>query len=179
MVEKGLKRIRLLNRLTLTKWGATQDILITTYKTYVRPVMEYGNEVIITASKTSLKKLDRVQNLALRTITGAANGNAAMEAQTNIELLDVRREKAALKFWERNKRVYTSYWKGYKQAGNRLHNQRTPLALTTDLIAKLNLHLGEPAPLPIAPGLVNNLPVASLTLEEHSIPKHASLDIEL
>jgi hypothetical protein len=117
--------------------------------------MEYGNEVIITASKTNLKKLDRVQNLALRTITGAAKSTpiAAIEAQTNTEPLDVRREKAPLKFWERNIRVYsyTSYWNWYKQAANRLHNQWTPLALTTDLIAKYNLHLGEPAPLPIAP----------------------------
>jgi hypothetical protein len=94
IVEKGLKRIRLLNTLTLTKWGATQDVLITAYKTYVRPVMEYENEVI-TASKTILKKLDRVQNLALRTITGAAKSTptAAMEAQTNTEPLHVRRER--------------------------------------------------------------------------------------
>jgi hypothetical protein len=75
--------------------------------------------------------MDRVQNLALRTITGAAKSTpiAAMKPQTNTEPLDVHPEKAALTFWECNKRVYTNYWNGYKQAGNRLQNQQTPLAL--------------------------------------------------
>ncbi|KAG8176461.1 hypothetical protein JTE90_025030 [Oedothorax gibbosus] len=33
--EKSFKRLNLLERLTATKWGATQDVLATVYKSYV------------------------------------------------------------------------------------------------------------------------------------------------
>ncbi|GFT05778.1 uncharacterized protein TNCV_3925691 [Trichonephila clavipes] len=43
--EKGLKRPKLLKGLTATKWGSTQDVLSTVYKTYARPVLDHGCEV--------------------------------------------------------------------------------------------------------------------------------------
>jgi hypothetical protein len=41
----------------------------TTYKTYAKPVMKYGSEVLITASGSILKALETTQNNALRLIT--------------------------------------------------------------------------------------------------------------
>ncbi|GFR23571.1 putative RNA-directed DNA polymerase from transposon BS [Trichonephila clavata] len=97
-------------RLTATTWGSNQDVLKTTYKSYIRPVLEFGGEVTITANKCTTKVLDRVQNIALRTITGAAKPTpiAAMEAQSQIE---VHREKSVLCFWERSRRINTSIGK--------------------------------------------------------------------
>jgi len=41
----------------------------TTYKTYVKPVVKYGSEVLVTASNSTLKALETAQNNALRLIT--------------------------------------------------------------------------------------------------------------
>ncbi|GFT60104.1 hypothetical protein TNCV_2687661 [Trichonephila clavipes] len=42
--EEGIKHQTLPKRLSATKWGATQDVLTTVYKTYVRPALDYGCE---------------------------------------------------------------------------------------------------------------------------------------
>jgi hypothetical protein len=64
--------------------------------------MEYGGEVFSTASHNCLRKLDKVQNAALRVITGGAKfiPIAAMELQAGVEPLQYRRDKMVLKFWE-------------------------------------------------------------------------------
>ncbi|GFT34019.1 reverse transcriptase [Trichonephila clavipes] len=91
--EKGLRRLNLLKRLTATKKEATQDVLTTVYKTYVRPVLNYGCEVVTLVSTTNFGKCDVVQNSAIRIITGLAKSTAitAMQLQTGNEPLDSRR----------------------------------------------------------------------------------------
>ena len=42
----------------------------TTYKMYIKPVMKYGSEVLITAGSCTLIALETAQNNALRLITG-------------------------------------------------------------------------------------------------------------
>ncbi|GFO44847.1 RNA-directed DNA polymerase from mobile element jockey-like [Plakobranchus ocellatus] len=41
------------------------------YVSFIRPVLEYANPVLNLASRTSLEKLDRVQDAAVRLILGA------------------------------------------------------------------------------------------------------------
>ncbi|GFV08159.1 probable RNA-directed DNA polymerase from transposon BS [Trichonephila clavipes] len=50
VVSKARKRLPILKRLTRVKWGCNRDTLITTYKTYIQPVLNYCNEVLIYAS---------------------------------------------------------------------------------------------------------------------------------
>jgi hypothetical protein len=71
--------------------GASTEVLTTKYKTFVRPVLEYGNLI------SHLAKLNRVQNQALRIATGAAKSTliVAFEMQTNTPPLIARRNKAA------------------------------------------------------------------------------------
>jgi bisphosphoglycerate-dependent phosphoglycerate mutase len=45
-------------RLAGATWGSTQEKMNTTYKTYVKPVMKYGSEVLVTASNSTLKALE-------------------------------------------------------------------------------------------------------------------------
>ncbi|GFU85765.1 putative rna-directed dna polymerase from transposon bs [Trichonephila clavipes] len=105
--EKGIRRLNLLKRLTATKWGATQDVLTTVHKTYVRPVLNYGCEFMTLASKTNFRNYDVVQNSAIRIITGGAKSTpiTAMQLQTSNEPLDSRRDIFTLKFWDRARRV--------------------------------------------------------------------------
>jgi len=61
-INKVNQRLRLIKRHAGATWGNTQDTMNTTYKTYVKPVMKYGNEVLVTASNSTLKDLETVQN---------------------------------------------------------------------------------------------------------------------
>ncbi|GBM58430.1 hypothetical protein AVEN_63786-1 [Araneus ventricosus] len=67
--EKGAIRLSLLKRLSGVTWGSSPETLATTYKTYARPVLDYGGELLSTASDCCGDKVDRVQNKALRLIT--------------------------------------------------------------------------------------------------------------
>ena len=179
--ERALKRTRLLKRLTATKWGANQDVLKTTYKAYIRPMLEYGSEVTVTASASVQNKLDLAQNTALRVITGAAKSTPieAMEAQTQIEPLQSYRERSALRFWERSRRVYKRLWNDYRQPTPRLKTQITPLTMYKNIAEKYDIALTETAPLNTHQDFFSLLPQASYHLKNHSAPKHASTDLEL
>ena len=69
-INKANQRLRLIKRLVGATRGSTQETMNTMYKTYIKPVMKYGSEVLITASSSTLKALETTQNNALRLITG-------------------------------------------------------------------------------------------------------------
>ncbi|GFO04054.1 RNA-directed DNA polymerase from mobile element jockey-like [Plakobranchus ocellatus] len=58
------ERTTILQKLAETNWGATPQSLRTIYVSFIRPVLEYANSALNLASRTSLNKLDRVQNAA-------------------------------------------------------------------------------------------------------------------
>ncbi|GFY07253.1 reverse transcriptase [Trichonephila clavipes] len=98
--RKGHKPSKSLEETNCNQVGATQDVLSTMYKTYVRPVLDYGCEVVTLARTTNLKKYV-VQSSAFRIITGGAKSTpiTAMQLQTGIERFDGCRDKFTLKFW--------------------------------------------------------------------------------
>ncbi|GFV07541.1 putative RNA-directed DNA polymerase from transposon X-element [Trichonephila clavipes] len=55
VVSKARKRLSILKRLTGVKWGCNRDTLNTTYKTYIQPVLNYCNEVLISASENNIQ----------------------------------------------------------------------------------------------------------------------------
>ena len=55
--KKGRQRLGLLKLLSGSKWGCKPKTLIRLYKSYIRPVLEYGDPVILGVSKTYIKKL--------------------------------------------------------------------------------------------------------------------------
>ncbi|GFQ66482.1 putative RNA-directed DNA polymerase from transposon BS [Trichonephila clavata] len=85
----GKTRNELLKRLSGVKWGTTQDLLCTTYKSYIRPAIQYGSELLVTASEAVQNKIETVQNNALRIITGGAFSTPiqTMQIQANVEPL--------------------------------------------------------------------------------------------
>ena len=87
-----------MRKLTGSSWGANQKTLRTVYESTVRPHLEYGSTAWSTATKTSLQTVDKVQNQALRIITGAMKSTpiAAMEEVTGIQSLEKRRQMKIL-----------------------------------------------------------------------------------
>ncbi|GFY57738.1 putative RNA-directed DNA polymerase from transposon BS [Trichonephila inaurata madagascariensis] len=96
-LENDFKAISV-KRIAGVKWGSSQSVLTSTFTSYIRPVIDYGSELLVTASDSALLKLDSVQNKALRFITGAATSTpiASMELQTEISGSSERRQYSAL-----------------------------------------------------------------------------------
>ncbi|KAK7110705.1 hypothetical protein V1264_014535 [Littorina saxatilis] len=68
---KTRRKISIMRKLAGTTWGANENILKRVYEGAVRPHLEYGSPAWSTAAKSQLQGLDKVQNQALRVITGA------------------------------------------------------------------------------------------------------------
>lgn len=120
--EKAENRLKILKRLTASTWGASLHTLVTTYKSYILPVLNFGDEMMICASDSVNKHLDLVQNKALRIITGGIKTTpiAAMEILTGIKPLQFSRKESAMKMFERIIRVPNHIFNNYKPAVNSL-----------------------------------------------------------
>ncbi|GFN96032.1 RNA-directed DNA polymerase from mobile element jockey-like, partial [Plakobranchus ocellatus] len=101
------ERIGIVKKVAGTSWGAKPHTLRTLYTSFVRPVLEYANPILNLASQKSLETLDRVQNAALRLITGGLQSTpiSVLEAATGCEPLGLRREVQTVKTLEKYLRM--------------------------------------------------------------------------
>lgn len=93
--------MRLINRLAGATWGNTQETLNTTYKTYVKPVMKYGGEALVTAKKSVLDKLETAQNNAFRLISGAVKTTPTLALQLythNLPIISEIKQQATISY---------------------------------------------------------------------------------
>lgn len=65
------KAMNILQVLNNKNNGVSRQVLLRLYKTYVRPIIEYGAPIYNSAPKALLDKLEPIQNTALRIATGA------------------------------------------------------------------------------------------------------------
>ena len=79
--NRAVKRVGILRKLSGTTWGANARILKSVYTSNVRPVTEYASSSWTTASKSNKAKLDKIQNMGLRTILGAMKSTPIHEMQ--------------------------------------------------------------------------------------------------
>ena len=95
---RARRKLALMRKLAGSTWGANEKTLKTVYEGTVRPHLEYGAAAWNSASKTTLQSVDKVQNQALRLITGAMRTTpiAAMEEVTGIQPLRDRRSMKTL-----------------------------------------------------------------------------------
>ncbi|GFY63516.1 probable RNA-directed DNA polymerase from transposon BS [Trichonephila inaurata madagascariensis] len=102
VVENATTRPSLLKRIAGVKWGSSRSVLTSTFTSYIRRVIDYASELLVTASDSALLKLDIVQNKALRFITGASTSTpiASMGLQTEISSSSERRQYSALSLGE-------------------------------------------------------------------------------
>ena len=64
--ERCLKRINLLKALCGTSWGANQEIIMYTYRTFIRPLMEYGCVLFAHSNTDLLAKLQAIETRAIK-----------------------------------------------------------------------------------------------------------------
>jgi ribonuclease HI len=78
---KARRKLAILRKLSGTTWGANGKILNKIYQQSIRPHLEYGSAAWCPASKTTLQELDKVQNQALRVLTGAMKSTPIVEME--------------------------------------------------------------------------------------------------
>jgi hypothetical protein len=93
-VAKSRRKLNILRKLAGTNWGANANTLNRIYTGVIRPNLEYGSSAWSCAAKSHRQALDRVQNQALRVITGAMRTTpiVQMENITGIPPLGHRRD---------------------------------------------------------------------------------------
>ncbi|GFX42504.1 uncharacterized protein LOC103524116 [Trichonephila clavipes] len=122
VVSKARKRLSILKRLTGVKWGCNRDTLNTTYKTYIQPVLNYCNEVLISASENVKKLLDTFHNQALRMITGGVKTTPVLAMQLLCDLqpfTNIIEKNAAILFNRLIRLPNNSFWRDYDSDGGR------------------------------------------------------------
>ena len=109
------KRLDIMKVMSSTVWGASQNVLRLFYIAYIRSKIDYGTIIFCSAPESALRKLDILQNRALRMILGARNTSpiTSMEVLANIEPLAIHRTflkaKQYLKLLERPETDETSH----------------------------------------------------------------------
>ena len=95
---RARRKLALMRKLAGSTWGADERTLRTVYEGAVRPHLEYGSAAWSSASKSTLQSVDKVQNQALRLITGAMKTTpiSAMEKVTGVQPLQDRRNMKTL-----------------------------------------------------------------------------------
>ena len=89
---KARRKLALLRKLAGTQWGAAETVLRNVYIGTIRPHLEYGSTTLSSTSKSAIYTLDKVQNQALRLITGSMKSTPirVMEETTAIQPLSKR-----------------------------------------------------------------------------------------
>ena len=91
---KARHKLALLRKLAGTQWGAAEAVLKNVYIGTIRPHLNYEATTCSSASKTSSYTLGKVQNQAVRIITGSMGSTPLkiMEETTAIQPLSKRRD---------------------------------------------------------------------------------------
>ena len=96
--RKGKARLAILRKLSGTTWGADLQTLKRVYTGNVRPVLEYGMASWGTTANSHFDRLGKVQNQAMRVMTGAIKSTpvTTMETVTGLQPLTDRRDSKVL-----------------------------------------------------------------------------------
>ena len=60
------KRLNLLKTICGRSWGANPQTILYTYRTYIRPVIEYGSVLFAHADSNLLKKIQTIETSAIK-----------------------------------------------------------------------------------------------------------------
>lgn len=104
IIQKAHRGLNIMRAICGTEWGAEPATLLIMYKAIVRSHLEFGIQVLATASKKNLLKLNHMQNAALRIITGCMKCTPinALLGETGELHLETRRILLDIKFTFKN-----------------------------------------------------------------------------
>ncbi len=169
LVHKAGYRTKILRRLTGRSWGLSRHHLKTFYAAFIRPLLEFGSDLWgANLSKAQARRLDKIQNINLRLIERATRDApiAAMEVDSNIPPLHLRREKAMVLLRERAIRCPSPHPLSDLSITlpppKRL-KRHSPLTVTNPTTSSLDIHPSPHGwgPSPFSPPIISPLPPRS------------------
>ena len=100
ITRKGRDALNIMKVVTNRKWGADTITLMKLYRAIIRSKLDYGAIMYDTGSRTNLKKIEAVQNQALRIALGAYRTTPVMSlrVEANEPALRDRRMELSLNF---------------------------------------------------------------------------------
>ena len=95
ILVKANKRLDVLRGL---KWQLDRKTLEILYKSYIRPILEYGDVVWLNCTEQEKQELEKFQLQAIRTITGCTVSTSSVNlySESKLETLESRRIKHGL-----------------------------------------------------------------------------------
>ena len=90
LINKTLKALNLLRALAGTKWGADRTCLLKIFEALIRSKIAYGCPAFISASDTTLRKLEIIQNTALRIALGLWRSTRISHLQVEANMIPIR-----------------------------------------------------------------------------------------
>ena len=169
VTTRAQNRLSIIKRLAGSTWGCARSTLNTTYKMFVKPVMKYGCSALITSPDHNISKLDKIQNQALRLVTGAVKTTPidAMLILTNNKEFSSEIAQAALKLHEKLIRLPSKPCWPHPTETRRLKTQDGFLEKVHKYTEKYNIQLTpENLPFPDNPTQLVQI-VYELELTEH------------
>ena len=184
VINKAKSKINLLRALTGHHWGANKTTLLRIYRTLIRPKLEYGIESITTLSKTSLSKLQTVQNICLRICAGAMRSTSADALQQECGELPfkLRQKSALLKYTAKISSsssnpandILRDSWENYY--GKYKTGSETTFTKTNDVLQKI-MEKSTPIEISRTPPWTKKKIDTDMTLHE-TISKHDTTEIQ-
>ena len=179
--EKATKRLGILKRLAGSKWGCSRDVLNTTYKAYIKPVLHYGCEALVTSNESNVNKLEKVQNQAMRLITGAVKSTpvTAMQILTQNDPIKEDIRRLALIQYEKLKRLPSNnYWSEYPNKPRKLKTQKGFIQMAEE-IKQLTIPSTTPESIPLPNSPLHLAHIQSYTNILCPVSKKTTSDPEL
>ena len=91
VARKASSRLKVLRALSDSDFGKDKECLLITFKTFLRPLFDYAAPVVFpNMSPTSILRLQRIQNKALRLITGCHTAAAVDHLHDECRVLPVK-----------------------------------------------------------------------------------------
>ena len=106
------KPLQMIKALTATRWSKQKETLMATYKTVMRPALEYASSRWSPlASSTSINKRQVMQNAALRTATGCTQDTNLQHLHDKTLILPIHEylQLHALQYKQKHKIHHTTY----------------------------------------------------------------------
>ena len=102
---RGQKRLNILRALSSTQWGGDRKTLLLLYKSLIRSVLEYNSFIFTHIAATNQKRIETIQNSALRIVTGAFRTTLtnSLFTEVNVHSLAMRSHKALFKYYFKTK----------------------------------------------------------------------------
>ncbi|CAL4067481.1 unnamed protein product, partial [Meganyctiphanes norvegica] len=94
------KRLNVLRSIQSHAWGADRSSILLVYKSFIRAKFDYGCHIYDAAAPTIKKKLNTIQNTALRLATGALRNTTIkkLEVEANVLPLQLHRDYLSLAY---------------------------------------------------------------------------------